>query len=119
MQGTAEFHHQIADALLPQTEPIFDDAAALHTAVHMLDPQPAIVQRLVGPLLFQGEVLAARFLGRHEDLDLGQRERQKAQVLQQPAPRGQGIRRRVGNGFVMDATAIGIAEEKDDEQRIH
>jgi len=31
VQGTAEFHHQIADALLPQTEPVFDDATALHT----------------------------------------------------------------------------------------
>jgi hypothetical protein len=32
-------------------------------------------------LLVQNEFLAAWFLGRHEDLDLGQRERQKAQVL--------------------------------------
>ena len=39
-------------------------------------------------------------------------------TLQQPAPGGQGIRRRVSNGLVMDATAIGVAEEKDDEQRI-
>jgi hypothetical protein len=74
-----------------------------------------VVQGLVGPLLFQGELLAAGFLGRHEDLDLRQRERQKTQVLQQPAPRGQGIRRRVGNGLVMDATSIGVAEEKNDE----
>ena len=44
VQGTAEFHHHIADALLPQAEPVFDDATALHTAVDMLDPQPAIVQ---------------------------------------------------------------------------
>ena len=48
MQGTAEFHHQIANARLPQAEPVFDNATALHTAVDMLDPQPAIVQGLVG-----------------------------------------------------------------------
>src|SRR6266852_3831057 len=84
----------------------------------MLDPQPTLVQRLVGYLLLQRQLLAAGFLGRHEDLDLGQRERQEAQVLQQPAPRGQGIRRRVGNGLVMDTTSIGVAEEKDEEQRI-
>ncbi len=48
VQGTAEFHHQIADTLLPQAEPVFDNATALHTAVDMLDPQPAIVQGLVG-----------------------------------------------------------------------
>ena len=59
MQGTAEFHHQIADALLPQADPVFDDATALDTAVDMLDPQPTVVQRLVGPLLLQVQLLAA------------------------------------------------------------
>jgi hypothetical protein len=29
MQGTAEFHHEIADAVLPQPDPVFDDTAAL------------------------------------------------------------------------------------------
>jgi len=119
MQGTAEFHHQIADALLPQADPVFHNAAALDTAVDMLDPQPTLVQGLVGPLLFQGEFLASWFLGRHEDLDLGQCERQEAQILQQLASSGQGIRRCISNGFIMDATAIGLAQEEDDEQRIH
>src|SRR5207247_7499770 len=73
---------------------------------------------LIGQLLFQGELLATRLLGRHEELDLGQRERQKAQVLQQPAPRRQGRGRRVGNGLIVSAAAIGVAEEKNDEQRI-
>ncbi len=47
MQGTAEFHHQIADALLPQADPVFHDATALDTAVDMLNPQPTAVQLLV------------------------------------------------------------------------
>jgi hypothetical protein len=118
MQGTAEFHHQIADALLPQADPVFHDATALDTAVDMLDPQPTLVQGLVGPLLFQGEFLASWFLGRHEDLDLGQCERQEAQILQEPAPRRQGIRRRVRNGLIMGAAAIGVAQKEDEEQGI-
>ena len=118
MQGTAEFHHEIADAVLPQPDPVFDDAAALHAAVDMLDPQSTVVQGLVGQLLLHRQLLTTGFLGGHEDLDLGQRERQEAQVLQQPTPGGQGIWRRVGHGLVMDATAIGVAEEKDEEQRI-
>src|SRR6266699_7253931 len=85
MQGTAEFHHEIADAVLPQPDPVFKDAAALDAPVDLLDPQPTVVQGLVGPLLFQGEFLAAGFLGRQEELDLGQRERQEAKILQQPA----------------------------------
>ena len=81
MQGTAQFHHESADAALPQPNPTFDDAAALDTTVDMLDPQPTLVQCLVRPLLLPREILAARFLGRHEDLDLGQRKRQEAQIL--------------------------------------
>src|SRR6266446_2112097 len=80
MEGTAEFHHEITDAVLPQPDPVFHHAAALDAAVDMLDPQPAVVQGLVGELLFQRQFLAARFLHGHEDLHLGQRERQKAQV---------------------------------------
>ncbi len=119
MQGTAEFHHEITDAVLPQPDPVFDDAATLHTAVHMLDAEPAVVQGLVGPVLLQRQFLAARFLHGHQDLHLGQRERQKAQVLQQSAPGGQGIRRRVGNRLVMDAAAVGVAQKEDEEESIH
>jgi hypothetical protein len=81
MQGTAEFHHEITDTLLPQTKAVFDDVTALHTAVDMLDPQPTVVQGLVGQFLLPRQFLATWFLGRHADLDLGQREGQKAQVL--------------------------------------
>ena len=81
MERTADLHHQIADARLPQAEPVFDDAATLDTAVDMFDPQPTVVQGLVGQFLLQRQLLAAGFLGRHEDLDLGQRKRQEAQVL--------------------------------------
>ena len=81
MEGTAEFHHEITDAVLPQPEPVFSDAAALDATVDMLDPPPPVVQGLVGPLLCQGECLPSWFLRRHEDLDLGQRKRQEAQIL--------------------------------------
>jgi hypothetical protein len=84
----------------------------------MLDPQPTLVQRLVRHMLLPRAFLAAWFLGRHEDLDLGQRERQEAQILQQPTARGQGIRRRIRNGLIMGAAAIGVTEEKDNKQRI-
>jgi hypothetical protein len=51
MQGAADFHRDIPDALLPQADPVFDDATALDAAVDMLDPQSAGVERLVGSLL--------------------------------------------------------------------
>ena len=81
MQGTAAFHHQITDALLPQPHPVFDDPTTLDAAVDMLDPQPTLVQGLVRPLLLQRELLTAGLLGRHEDLHPRERERQEAEVL--------------------------------------
>jgi hypothetical protein len=92
--------------------------AALDATVDMLDPQPTLVKCLVRLLLLQGELLAAWFLGGHEDLHLGQRERQEARILQQPTPGGQGIRRRVSNGLIMGAAAVGVAQKEDDEQGI-
>src|SRR4029450_13082350 len=81
VQGTAKFHHQIADTLLPQAQPVFDDAAALDIAVDILDPQPTLGQRLVRPVLLPRELLAAWLLGQHEDLDLGECEGQETQIL--------------------------------------
>src|SRR5215468_10921482 len=86
MQGTAEFHYQITDPLLPQADPVLHDAAALDTTVNMLDPQPTLVQLLVRHVLLPRELLAAGLLGWHEDLHLGEREGQEAQILQQPTP---------------------------------
>src|SRR5439155_13005833 len=68
VQGTAELHHEIADALLPQPDPVFHNATTLHTAVDMLNPQSAVVERLVGQLLLQGQLRTAWLLRRHEDL---------------------------------------------------
>jgi len=34
MQGTAQFHHEITDTLLPQPDPVFDDATDRGEACH-------------------------------------------------------------------------------------
>jgi hypothetical protein len=81
MECTAEFHDQIADARLPQAEPIFDNATALDATVDMLDPQPAVVEPLIRPLLLHPQLLATWSLCWHEDLHVGEREGQKAESL--------------------------------------
>jgi hypothetical protein len=118
MQGTADFHHQIADTLLPQPDPVFDDATALDTAVDMFDAQPALGERLICRLLLPCQLLAAWFLGRHEDLHLGERKRQEAQILQEPASSGQGRGCGLGNRLIMDAAAVGVAQQEDREEGI-
>jgi hypothetical protein len=54
--GHSKVSHQITDPLLPQAAPVLHDAAALDTTVDMLDPQPTLVQRLVGQWLLQGQL---------------------------------------------------------------
>jgi hypothetical protein len=88
VQGTAEFHHEITDALLPEAEPIFHAATALDTAIDMLSPASTMVQGLVGELRLSRQCLTAGLLRGHAALDLGPREGQEAHVLQQPTPRG-------------------------------
>src|SRR5262245_55896786 len=118
VQRTAQFHHEITDARLPQTDPVFDNAAALDTTVDMLDPQPPLVEYLVGPLVLQGQLRTAWLLRRHEDLHLREREGQEAQILQQPT----ASRERVGSGLrntqIMGTAAVGVAQKEDDEQSI-
>ena len=78
-----------------------------------------MVQSLVRPLLRSCEVCAARLLGRHEDLHLWERESQEAQILQAPAPRGQGRGRRLGKPLVVDVAFTGVTEKEDREEGIH
>src|SRR2546426_7782312 len=118
VQGTAELHHEIANAFFPQADPVFDDAAALDAAVDMLDPQPPLVERLVGQVLLQGQLRTAWFLRRHEDLHLGERERQEAQILQQPTPSREGVGGGLRDAQIMDTAAVGVAQKEDDEERI-
>jgi len=76
------------------------------------------VEHLIGQVLLQGELRTAGLLRRHEDLYLREREGQEAQILQQPTPG----RERVGGGLrdaqIMDPTAVRVAQEEDDEERI-
>ena len=118
MQSTAEFHDQITDAFFPQADAVFDNATTLDTAVDMLDPEPPLVERLVGQLLLQGQFLTAWLLRRHEDLYVGQRERQEAQILQQPTPGRERVGGGLRNAQIMHMAAAGVTEKEDDEQGI-
>jgi len=115
MQGTAEFHHEITDTVLPQPDPVFDDATPLNATVDMLDPEPPLVERLVGQVLLQGQLPTAGLLRRHEDLHLRKREGQEAQILQQSTPRREWVGSGLRDAQIMDPAAVGIAQKEDRE----
>jgi hypothetical protein len=118
MQRAADFHDQITDARLPQAAGVVDDAAALHAAVDVLNADAAACNPAIGGFLRPREGSAPWLLGRHDDLDLFEREGQEAEILQQPAARGQGIRRSIHNPLVVGAARIGVAQEEDREHGI-
>src|SRR3989449_3616306 len=84
----------------------------------MLNPQSAVVERLVGQLLLQSQLLTAWLLRRHEDLHLRERERQEAQILQQPTPSREWVGGGLSDAQIMDTAAVGVAQKEDDEERI-
>jgi hypothetical protein len=55
-------------------------------------------------------------LGWYDDLDLQERKRQKAQILEQPAACGQGVWGGIGNALIMGAPGISLTA-KDNCQR--
>src|SRR5215467_5814909 len=61
VQGATDLHHHITNTFFPQTNAVFDDTTALDTAVDMLDPQPPLVEHLIGQVLLQGELRTAGF----------------------------------------------------------
>src|SRR5215510_8364792 len=118
MPGTAELHHEIADALLPQADPVFHHATPLDAAIDMLDAQPPLVERLVGQFLLQGQLLTAWLLRRHEDLHLRERERQEAQILQQPTPGREWVGGGLLDAQIMHTATVGVAQKEDEEQGV-
>jgi hypothetical protein len=118
MQCTADFHDQIADARLPQAAGVVDDAAALDTAGDMLDAHTATRDAPIGGFSAAREGPASRLAGRHDDLDVVAGERQEAQILEPPAPCGQGIRRGLRHPLLVGAAGIGLTQEEAGERRV-
>src|SRR5438067_2272286 len=85
----------------------------------MLNPQSAVVERLVGQVLLQGQLRTAWLLRRHENRHLRERERQEAQILQQPAPGWEWGGGGLSDAQIMDPADVGVAQQEEDEQRIH
>jgi hypothetical protein len=115
MQRTANFHDQITHAGLPKATRVVDDATALDTAIDVLDAYAATGDAPMRRFLRARQGPAPWLPSWHDDLDPVKRERQKAQVLEQAATRGQGVGRGLGNPLIMGAASIGLTEKEDRE----
>jgi hypothetical protein len=115
---TADFHDQIADARLSEAAGVVDNAAALDAAVDVLDADAATCQASIGGFLAAREGAAAGLAGGHADLDQVERERQEAQVLEQPTARGSGIGSGIRHPLVVCTPRIGLTQEEDGEHGV-
>jgi hypothetical protein len=111
MQRAADFHQEVADARLPQATGVMDDATALDAAVDVLNAHATAGDAPIRCFLRAREGPATWFLGRHNDLNLLERERQEAEILEQTAPREQRIGGGVCNPLIMGATWIGVTQK--------
>jgi hypothetical protein len=101
MPGTADFHDRLSDPRLPEAADVLDDAAALDEAVDRLNAHAptsdALIRRLLGPR---------------------ERERQEAQILEQPAPCRQGIGGGIRHALIVGTARIGLTQEENREPGI-
>ena len=118
MQRTADFHDQIADARFSQAAGVVDDATALATAVDVLDPDPATCDAPIGRFLRAREGPAPWLPRRHDHLHLVERERQEAEILEQPTARGQGVRGGIGNPLIVGAAGVGLTEKENGQRGV-
>jgi hypothetical protein len=90
MQAPADFHATIANAYLSEAAGVVDDAAALDTAIDVLDAHAAARDVPIGRFLRPCEFPSSWLPGRDDNLRLSKRERQETQILEQAAAREQG-----------------------------
>ncbi len=118
MQGTADFHEQIADARLPQAAGVVDDAAAFDAAVDVLDAHATAGDAPIRRFLRTREAPAPRLPRRHDDVDPLERIGQEAEILEQSAACRQGVWGDIGNPLIVGAAGIGLTQEEDRQCRI-
>src|SRR6266516_4562434 len=116
MQSTADFHDQITDACLSQAAGVVNNATAFDAAVDVLNTHAAAGETPIRGFLGARQGSSSRFTGWHEGFHVVKGERQEAEILEQPAACGQGVRGGLGNALIMGAPGIGLTE-KDNRQR--
>jgi len=118
MQGTADFHDHVANPRFPHPDGLFEHTAAFDTAVDMFDAHTSPRDLPIPCFLRPRQLMSAGLPRGLEDVHTVQRERLKAQILQQLTPRWQWVRRAVGDAFVMDTTWMRVTQEEDAQRRV-
>src|SRR6266850_1629433 len=118
MQRPADFHDQVADGRLPKAAGVMDHAAARDAAIDVLNMHAAACDAPIGGFLAAPEGSASWLAGRHDDLDLVERERLEAQILEQSTARGEGIGGGIRHPLIVGTPRIRLTQEEDGEHGV-
>jgi hypothetical protein len=118
MQRAADFHDPIADTRLAEAAGVVHHATAFDAAVDMLDAHATARDAPIRGFLRPREGAAPGLPGRHDDLDLVERERQEPQILEQPAARGQRVGRRLGNALIVGTAGVRLTQKEHRERHV-
>jgi hypothetical protein len=118
MQGTADFHHHVANPRFPHPKSLFEHAAAFDTAVDMLDAHAPPRDPPIRGFLRPCQRVAAGLLRRLDDIHAVQCERLKTQILQQLTPRRQWIRRGIGDALIMHTARMRLTQKQNTQGSI-
>jgi hypothetical protein len=118
LQPPADFHGQIADPGFSEAIGIVPATAAVDAAVDRFEADAAPGNAPMRGVLGPRQRPAPRLVRPHDRLDLVERERQEAAILEQPTARGQGGRGGLGHPFVMGAPRSGITPQENHERRV-
>jgi len=112
MQRTADLHDQISDTRLPEAADVVDNAATLDAADDVLDAHASTGDAPIRSLLCACELASSRLPGRHDDFHPVEREGQEAEILEQPAPRRQGVRGGIGHALIVGTARRGLTQKE-------
>ncbi len=101
MQATGDFHHYVADRVLPVAHFLLDNATALHTAHRMLNPHLLARNPTIIFLLLRCQFATAWFLCRLLHTDVRYCKSLKSHILIQDTPSRQRVRFIIDNRFLM------------------
>jgi hypothetical protein len=112
LQRTGDLHDQISDTRLPEAADVVDDAATLDATDDVLDAHASMGDAPIRRLLRACELVSSRLPGRHDDFHPVEREGQEAEILEQPAPRRQGIRGGIEHALIVGTARIGLTQKE-------
>ena len=118
MQCTADFPDRLSDPRFPEAADVLDDAAALDAAVDMLNAHAPTSDAPIRRLLRPRELPFLWLPGWHDGFHLRARERQEAQILEQPAARGQRVGRRIGNALIVGTAGVRLTQKENRERHV-